>query len=165
MLFLFVTLCPFCSWTCVFVQEVLLCVDWINFCPVWFEYVLQFLGGFFEVQMFHMLTQSDLVIFNRGILSLGTPDGWAGKRGAPGGVSQCPHLFQRGAVGTDPPSVTNENVFRLCQVFLGNHSPSNENRLFGYFFLLILLETPAMVSALGSLAHISSGVTARWWPG
>ena len=104
LLFLFVSVCPFCFWTCAFVQEVLLSVDWINFCPVGFEYVLQFLGFFFEVQMFHMLTQSDLVIFNRGILSLGTPDGWAGKRSlAPGGVSQCPHLFQRGAVGTDPP--------------------------------------------------------------
>lgn len=84
--------------------------------------------------MFHMLTQSDLVIFNKEILSLGTPDGWAGKwSSAPGGVSQCPHLCQRGAVGTDPPSVTNENVFRLCQVFLGNHSPSNENCCFDNF--------------------------------
>lgn len=88
LLFLFVSVCPFCCWTCAFVQEVLLSVDWINFCSVGFGYVLWGLGGFFEMPMFHVLTQSDLIIFNRGILSLSTPDSWAGKRSSvPGGVS------------------------------------------------------------------------------
>lgn len=88
LLFLFVSVCPFCCWTCAFVQEVLLSVDWVNFRSVGFEYVLRGLGVFFEMPMFHVLTQSDLLIFNRGILSLSTPDSWAGKRSSvPGGVS------------------------------------------------------------------------------
>ena len=45
LLFLFVS--PFCCWTYAFVQEVLLSVDWINFCPVGFEYGLRSLGGVF----------------------------------------------------------------------------------------------------------------------
>lgn len=106
LLFLFVSVCPFCCWTYAFVQEILQSVDWINFCPVGFEYVLRSLGRGFEMPMFHMLTQSDLVIFNRGILSLGTPGGWAGKwSSAPGGCFPVSPSLPTGCCWHRPPPV------------------------------------------------------------
>lgn len=87
LLFLFVSVCPFCCWTCAFVQEVLLSTNWVNFRSVGFEYVLRGLGVF-EMPMFHVLTQSDLLILIEKILSLSTPDSWAGKTVlSTGGVS------------------------------------------------------------------------------